>query len=507
MKKIIIFILSLASGLTTNAQDITDAVRYSYTSIEGSARFRALSGAFGALGGDLSAINVNPAGSAVFNTSFASFSLNSQAKKNKVSYFNNSSTRKDLHLDFNQAGAIFLFKNNNLESQFKKFTLSVAYDKLNNFSDSWTASGINPNNSIGNYFLNTAQGLRLDQISALPGESVREAYIGIGNAFGLQHQQAFLGYNSFIVQPIDETNDANTVYSSNISGGNYDQENRLSSNGYNGKLAFNFATQYNDKVYIGLNLNSHFLNFERKTVFYERNNNSSSIVKEVLFENTLRTLGSGFSFQLGTIIKVTSSLRAGLSYESPTWYRMEDETTQYIETLRDQSGSLQIQQTDPNVVNLFPEYHLQTPSKITGSLAYIFGKSGLLSVDYGIKNYSNIKFKPKDDNYFSEQNSIIENNLQTAATLNIGGEYKYKLASFRAGYRYEESPYKSKDLMSDLTGYSLGIGYKFGNTSLDLTYATSQQDRKSNFFNTGLTDAAKIDTRNSNFTLTLGYSL
>jgi hypothetical protein len=81
MKKIIIFILSLASGLTTNAQDITDAVRYSYTSIEGSARFRALSGAFGALGGDLSAINVNPAGSAVFNTSFASFSLNSQAKK------------------------------------------------------------------------------------------------------------------------------------------------------------------------------------------------------------------------------------------------------------------------------------------------------------------------------------------------------------------------------------------------------------------------------------------
>ena len=32
----------------------------------GSARFQSMGGAFGALGGDLSAININPAGSAVF---------------------------------------------------------------------------------------------------------------------------------------------------------------------------------------------------------------------------------------------------------------------------------------------------------------------------------------------------------------------------------------------------------------------------------------------------------
>ena len=61
--------------------------------------------------------------------------------------------------------------------------------------------------------------------------------------------------------------------------------------------------------------------------------------------------------------------------------------------------------------------------------------------------------------------------------------------------------------MSNLTGYSFGLGYKFGNTKVDLTYATSQQERNQNLSNTGLSDTANIDTNNSSVTLTLGFSL
>ena len=44
---------------------------YSITqeNISGNSRYEAMSGAFGALGGNLSAIHINPAASAVFNTS------------------------------------------------------------------------------------------------------------------------------------------------------------------------------------------------------------------------------------------------------------------------------------------------------------------------------------------------------------------------------------------------------------------------------------------------------
>ncbi|MEP5428457.1 MAG: UPF0164 family protein, partial [Flavobacteriaceae bacterium] len=68
MKRIITFIMVL-SCVFLSAQNINDVLRYSSENIQGTARFQAMGGAFGALGGDLSSLNVNPAGSAVFNYS------------------------------------------------------------------------------------------------------------------------------------------------------------------------------------------------------------------------------------------------------------------------------------------------------------------------------------------------------------------------------------------------------------------------------------------------------
>ncbi|EDP72012.1 hypothetical protein FBALC1_12962 [Flavobacteriales bacterium ALC-1] len=68
MKKLLMLSIGLISTSYILAQDITDAVRYSMDEIQGTARFRAMGGAFGALGGDLSSININPAGSAYLIT-------------------------------------------------------------------------------------------------------------------------------------------------------------------------------------------------------------------------------------------------------------------------------------------------------------------------------------------------------------------------------------------------------------------------------------------------------
>ena len=113
MKKITILLFAFFTGVLVNAQDINDAVRYSNTSIEGSARFRAMNGAFGALGGDLSAVNVNPAGSAVFNNSFASFTLNSNRNTSETNYFGEFNTRKSNTIDLSQVGGVFIFRNYN----------------------------------------------------------------------------------------------------------------------------------------------------------------------------------------------------------------------------------------------------------------------------------------------------------------------------------------------------------------------------------------------------------
>lgn len=506
MKKLLMFSIGLLSTSYILAQDITDAVRYSMDEIQGSARFRGMSGAFGALGGDMSSVNINPAGSAIFNNSHASLSLGVFAKSNDVNYFNGTTSSSDSDFDLNQFGAAFVFNNTNINSPWKKFTLSVAYDRAADFDNDWVASGINPNNTIGDYFLGYAQGERLADISVLSGETISEAYSEIGSALGFGNQQAFLGFEGFIIDPIED-NDDNTAYTSNIMGSNFNQRYQYTSRGYNGKLAFNFATSYNNKIYFGLNLNTHFIDYDRTTILRESNSNTESTVTNVNFENNLSTSGSGFSFQLGAIAKLSEEFRVGLSYNSPTWFRISEETSQYLTTTRIENGAPENAIVNPNVINIFPEYKLQTPGKMTGSLAYVFGKSGLLSFDYSVKDYSNTKFKPTSDDFFSALNNQISDNLDTANAYRIGGEYRFKQFSFRAGYRFEENPYKNDEFYGDLNGYSLGLGYSFGDFNLDMAFSQSERDVNHQLYNVGLTDSAEIQTKFTDVILTLAFNI
>ena len=91
MKKYIsIFIAGLAfSALKAQETTPEDALRYAVENLTGSARFRGMSGAFGALGGDFSALNVNPAGSVIFSNNVAGFTLANYNTKNNSNYFLN----------------------------------------------------------------------------------------------------------------------------------------------------------------------------------------------------------------------------------------------------------------------------------------------------------------------------------------------------------------------------------------------------------------------------------
>ena len=508
MKKLSLLFIGVLSMSYVGAQNITDAVRYSLEEVQGTARFRALSGAFGALGGDLSSISINPAGAAIFNRSYGSFSLSNLNTNNDITYFNEFSNTSESKFDLNQMGAAFVFNNTDENSPWKKLVLSINYDKISDFDNNWYAVGFNTN-SIGDYFLGYAQGLRLDEISAFPGESLDDAYADIGSIYGYGNQQAFLGYESYILEPFSDTDD-NASYSSNIAPGTFDQDYSYSSRGYNGKLNFNIASQFQDNLYLGLNLNAHFIDYDKSTYLYEFNSNPSSTaisVSEVGFENNLHATGTGFSFQLGAIIKLTDEFRAGLSYNSPTWLRISEETTQYLATVRNEGGSNITQTIDPNTVNVFPDYKLQTPGKMTGSLAYIFGEDGLISFDYSRKDYGNTKFKPTSDSYFASQNNLMSDVLKSASTYRFGGEYRYKQYSFRGGYRFEESPYEDDTFYGDLTGFSLGLGYSFGNFKVDLAFDQSDRSIYNQLYAVGLTDAPKVDSKISNITATLGFNL
>ena len=501
---LIVAVLAMPFAYT---QDLTDALRYSQENISGTARFRAMGGAFGALGGDISAINLNPASSSIFNSSKAAFTFGSNNISNDVSYFGSPRNFSDSEVNLTQGGGVFVFDANG-SSKWNKLALAVAYDRNGNFDDNWIAQGINPTTSIAEYFNGFAQGLRLDEISALPGETFTQAYSDIGNVFGFDHQQAFLGFESFILEPDVDTDD-NTIYSNNIVGGNYSQRYAIASTGYNGKMAFNFSGQYDEKLNVGVNINAHFLSYERIRTFDESNSDTNSVVSAVGFDDSLLTTGSGVSFQIGTIYKLTNEFRVGLTYDSPTWLRINDETTQFLQTTANINGNTEQIIINPNVVNIFPEYRLRTPGKITGSLAYVFSDKGLISFDYSRKDYTEMSFRPTDDPFFSNQNTAISNIFDVSNTYRLGAEYRHNRFSFRGGYRFEESPYKDNIFGGDLTTYSLGIGYKFGNFALDLAYAQGQRDQSDLLYGEAPTfnESAQLETTLTDVFLTLTFGI
>ncbi|MFH6946201.1 OmpP1/FadL family transporter [Flavobacterium sp. FlaQc-50] len=500
MKKIFFLFIAGLSVSVSHSQEVSDAMRYAQDNITGTARFRAMSGAFGAVGGDLSSLTVNPAGSAIFLNNQAGVTFSNQSKKNNSNYFGTQTSDNENSFILNQAGAVFVFHDRNPNNNWKKIAIGATYENTNNFDNNIFSAGTNPRNSIDQYFLAYANGIPLGDITN----------INYGDQF-YDEQQAFFGYNGKVIYPVTPNN-SNTLYTSGVpSGGNYDHKNEVYTSGYNSKASFNISTSYKDRLYIGANLNVHVTDFRRSSSFYESNRNALQPVEtisDLRFNNNQYTYGNGFSFQLGAIAKVTESFRLGFAYESNTWYELNDEISQSLYTTRQAAGGPEkYESVNPNVVNVYKPYTLQTPGKVTFSGAYVFGKSGLISIDYAIKDYGNTKYKPTSDQGFRGLNNEMSNTLTSAAELRIGAEYKIKQLSLRGGYRYEGSPYKNKTTIGDLNSYSGGLGYNFGSTKVDLAYSYLERKTNQGFFATGFTDGANITSKLNNVSLTLLFEL
>lgn len=498
MKKILSFIILLAC-ISISAQNSSDVLRYSMDNIQGTARFQSMGGAFGALGGDLSALSINPAGSAVFKNSLFTVSGTAYERNNTSSYFNTSSQNEENYIDINQVGAVLVLKSSG-NSNWKKIALAINYDVVNNFDNNIYASG-NSTEGIDNYFLNFAQGTPFGSILTQDGEYLEDAYLDIGSSSGFASQQAFLGYYGGILDPFEET-DGNTQYVRTADYSTINQDFLKSTSGYNGKLTLNIASQYQENLYVGASLNFHNVLYDEYKEFTETGYSATSPIQETTFDSSLRTDGNGFSLNIGAIAKLNNNIRIGGSYQSPTWYRLTDSFSQRITSdLADED----IDFINFNVVNLFDTYTIKTPSKLTGSLAIIFGKDGLLSFDYGYQDMSQAELRPTNDSNFSIENENIQNSLSAVSTLRIGGEYRISKVSLRAGYRYEQSPYEDNSFDGELTGYSAGIGFNFGGSKLDLALNRAERDTRENLFSTGLTTPAIINRIHTN--ATLSYTL
>jgi len=422
MKKITSLLILLLIGFSATAQ----VLNYNRTSLlfsregnsHGSARSMALKNSFGALGGDLSAMATNPAGAAIFSNSTASFTLGLDQKNSLSKFYGPTQNNTHMSLNLSQAGGVLIFKDEAGESGWKKFTIAVNLNKINDFDNKWKAQGISSPTWAGD-----------------PNE---EVYTPLYTHVTSQK------YNNY-------TSGSHTNFNYTIAG------------------------QYGKYLSVGASFNSHSITHkedsELREIAHDGNNNTVDAYQSFWVE----TEASGMSLAAGVIVKPFQNLRIGFAYTSPVWYELTEKSNMFKEDDNDIEGYYDItysntstKQENSNTKTTTYQYNLQTPSKLTGSLAYVFGKHGLISADVTKKNYSKITLRPSES--FSAENTEFKKGLKDSYKISLGTEWRIKKVSLRGGYSFEQSPVINAYKTDDINGFALGIGYNFGSYSIDLGY-------------------------------------
>ena len=525
MKKNIITIGFCLASSFIFAQNLTDGLRYSMEGLNGTSRFNAMSGAFSSLGGDLSAVALNPAGTSIFTRSEMSLTLAGVNSKN------DANGRSTISSDFllSQFGVAFPITIG--EEGWKNIAFAFNYQKTHNFdANDLNYTYRNNGANLGDFFLDKANGIMQQDLMLDVYENKRK--VGRDNLYELysrmgklkepeKFRNALLGYTTGLVNPASgkrklipsmSNSEADAVleerkYKKNISDGittiqNVEQYTEGGVNKYN----FNFAGRY-DFISFGINLNSHSVDYRVVNKYREDYvDNTASDIRSALYQNELRTVGSGFSLQLGAIAEVATGLRIGLTYASPTWYTLQDEMSQSLSTTTQSNGTFF---ANPNVVAVYEKYYFRTPGSWTVGARWVWNKQLILSADYMYKGYGNMRFRSGSES----ENAIIQNTLGDTNSLRFGAEYRLPLSKtnhlfLRGGYRYEQSPYKTEyKPIGDLTGFSTGLGVSISNMRFDLSYDRATRAYHPQIFESVLTDTPQVDNTLQNILLSFSLKL
>ena len=449
MKKKIFLFAGLLFSWVINSQVIgygDAAVLFSSQDNNGTARFNAMSGAFGALGGDLSSIDINPAGTAVFNSSEVGFTLGLRNTNIITSFYGEVNDNQNDYFKINQAGGVFVFNGHN----DSRFALGINYSLSKDFENTWFSSGV-----------------------ATDG-------------------------NGDIIAPLSNFYDPDAQYE-------YFDGQTFSNymDGRNEKLVLSFGHFNGDNLYLGGAINTHTIDFAQFTVAYEYNQDTDGNTFDVNAQQDLRTTGTGVSLSIGAIIKPVHSIRLGLAYETPTWYQLSEDATIYDDELIYNESDYYYEAPE-DAGDYYLDYNLQTPGRFTGSFAYIFGKEGLISLDYYYKTYKGVKVKPTGD--FTDVNSSLSNNLKNTSSIALGGEWRFDNISLRGGYHFEQNPYKDALDTDHIQGYSLGLGFKLNsNFKIDLAYQRDNNTWFYDYMNIDGADAVELDNTHKKFTASLVF--
>lgn len=537
MKKHII-LTSLFAGVCSAvfAQSAISSYSISQPDLKGTARYMGMAGAFGALGGDLSAIAQNPGGIGVYRSSDIGFTLDLDAQHSVSQDGGQKYGMNQTKFYLNNIGGVFTLRLPS--STFPNLNFGFTYNKGASFNRVYGGNINNLQNSMSNFiaYNSNVNGLTSGDVSSAEGINpydVGPDYIQAPWLNILAAQAGILTYED--VPTVDKFGNSTyytdwyglwdkTMNGSKTNGsGSFLMQESGGANDFNIVIGGNIA----DKLYWGMNFDIVSVNYQLNTYWgeslngaYNVNQNGDLIQENAdwNFNSSYSVSGTGFKYQLGLIFKPVQEFRLGFAFHTPTWYNLNEEFVGSMNYYGEsQSYSAITNYGTPG----YNSYNFRTPWKILASAAGVIGNNLIVSFDYEWANYGKMHISEPtyyNDYYdyndpwwmsaspytrssyqdfgdaYSYENNDIANYYKSTNTFRVGLEFKpISSLSIRAGYAYVSSPVKKEVKTSDeyiytqslspsyrfdnSTNYiTCGLGYRYQHFYVDLAYVYKRMD-------------------------------
>lgn len=453
MKKTAITILLSLAALAGYAQTAYDALMYSENHYEGTARSVAMGNAFTALGGDLGAVTINPAGSAVagYSQLVITPSLTYTATSTKgvspfadgsLPYFQREMKSRMTNFDLPNLGVTYSWESNR-RSGLKNVTFGFVMNRTNSWNEDVYANGTNSTTSfMGSIAANaTANGYLASDLNAanayefMPWKPVTAFQSGMISTFG-GYEDQYVGASELIFQ------NSATGETEIAVGGPLEQTYGRRVDGSKFDYTFNLGANFSDFIYIGANLGITSIGYTSEEYFMEKAENpqdfeialddgKSMYFNSMKYKYSYRADGTGVYGKFGLIVTPGGGLRIGAAVQTPTVTNMTESWAEDGETA---FSNQKYSATSPYIEG---EYTFISPLRANFGLAYTLGNFGLISVDYELCDYSQMRYDTNnsDMSYFEEINNDIRERFGISHMFRAGLEFKpLSCMALRAGY-------------------------------------------------------------------------
>ena len=521
------------------AQTSYDAQRLSENELNGTARFVGMGGAMGSLGADISVINTNPAGIGLFRRNNFSTTFGFNTNVVKSDFGGNKMKEKNTAASFDQAGFVYSMKIGN-KTDLRYVNFGFNYHKSSNFNRIFSSGGflndfsqtqqmanliggaidnIEEMDRIYNYDLSKDPFKQSPYYPNVEGDPTIPTYPYLG-VMGVRTELVGVGSDDKGEFPIGWLGDKN-YYFSHEEGGIYQYD-------------FNVAFNVQDKMYFGITLGVHDVDYKRYTS-YSENIFDGPHSGYYELNNVMKTEGTGVGVKFGAIFRPIddSPFRFGFAVHTPIWYDLTDIYDSHIYSEityqdKDEAGNpVERKFTADEYVSDYldgetlQEYKLTTPWKFNVNMGTVLGGMMALGAEYEYTDYSTSKLHYVDGYDMDYQNNIISEDLKGMHTLRLGMETRItNNVSLRAGYNYSSSSFKDSaykslawnDMRTDVEynnkfdqhTATLGIGYRGKLFYVDAAYKYNTYKSDFNAFSADGLEASKLNNDRHQVLMTLG---